>query len=1218
MVKRSRTTRTASGLMVMVLMLTLVIGPAVGVGAVPAVDVPCPTELFISEYIEGGGYNKVIEIYNGTGGPVDLAAAGGYSVERYTNGSLTVSDSAALSGTVADGDVYVIAHPDADTAVLAVTDLEDEVMNHNGDDALVLRKAGVVIDAIGRVGEDPGSYWGTPPVTTQDHTLVRKPDVLAGDTDETDAFDPAGEWDSYPKDTITYLGSHTVNCGPVADDPPTVSSTSPADAATGVALDADITINFSEDVTVTGGWYDISCPSSVDPLAAAVSGGPQSYTLDPVDDFANDDVCTVTVYASQVEDQDEGPPFDNMDDDYVFTFTIVSASTPIEDIQSPPGPDGESPLEGVTVTTEGIVTARFYGGNNIFIQDGAGPWTGLALYRPDASLNVGDEVQVTGEVSEYNGLTQIGYGHVTVLSTGNLPPAPEVLVTGSVGEEQWESVLVRVENANVTSEANQYGEWEVDDGTGAVLVDDMGDYSYVPADGDLVLFVQGPLNDAYGDFKIEPRDDDDIDAEVCGNAFTPVYDIQGDGDYSPIEGDIVSVEAVVTGDFQGSDQLRGFFMQDRVGDGNTDTSDGIFVYAPTPSAAEVEVGDLVRVRGEVDEYFGLTEITDVSSLLLCDPVGAPDPTPALEMPVTAVGDWEKQEGMLIEFGEMYATDNYNLGRYGEATLSVNGRLDQPTNVVDPGADAIARQDLNDRSQIQLDDGSGVQNPLPMPPYIGDENTLRAGDTTQEVIGCLGYAYGVYEVHPTEEVEFTRVNVRPTTPAETNGKVDIAAFNVLNYFTTLDEGVPVCGPQGDQDCRGADTPEEFVRQRAKIIDAILTLDADVVGLMELENHPGDVPIADLVSGLNGDVSVASLLSSVESASNGPTWAYIPTGAIGTDAIRVGFIYKPGRVTPVGDYAILDSTQDPTFIDVLNRPALAQTFELNTGGARFTAAVNHLKSKSSDCDAYGDPDMGDGQGNCNQTRLSAALALANWLALDPTDSGDTDYFIIGDLNSYAMEDPIQALEDGVFTNLIAHFAGADAYSYVYFGQAGYLDHALGSPDATARTMGTTVWHINADEPSALDYNNYNQPALYNPDAYRSSDHDPVLVGFCDFVPPELEVSLSPDKLWPPNHKYVTVEADVTATDNIDPDPDIELVSVTSNEPDNGLGDGDTENDIVILDEFTFDLRAERAGPKHEYEGDGRIYYITYQATDDCGNSTTTSAMVWVPHDVGKGGK
>ncbi len=1046
----------------------------------------------------------------------------------------------------------------------------------------------------------------------------------ASSTPEGDSLQLVGTGSTYENFTWNAAAASTfgaVNTGQVfsaADVPPEVIGTTPDDGDTFVAVDAEILIDFSEDVTVTGSWFDVTCADSGS-HAATVSGGPQSYTLVPDIVFANDEECTVTVYASQVADQDDPP--DNMAEDYDWSFTTTPLATDatIYEIQYTTDPSGDSPYLGQLVRTDGIVTAFFYAGGDrlTFIQDGTGPWNGLALYDPNGFVNVGDDLEVIGVVSEDFGLTVIENAEIALLSEDNPLPAPEVLDSGAVSQEQWESVLVRVESATVTDDDLGFGEWAVDDGSGDARVDDLGSYAYSPVNGDVIVYVQGPLFYSFGDFKIEPRDNDDIDAEVCGNSSTPVYDIQGSGDESPLKGALVSTEAVVTGDFQGGDRLNGFFVQDPDGDADDLTSDGIFVYAP--GAADVAVGDHVRVRGEVAEYYGLTELTYVSSLLQCDPVGAVDPTPALAMPVSAVADWERQEGMLIEFSEtLYATDNYNLGRYGEVDLSVGDRQYQPTNVVEPGADAIAMQDLNDRSRIQLEDGSRVQNPLPLPPYLGPDNTLRAGDTTEVVIGCLSYDYGRYELHPTQEVSFARVNEREAAPAETNGKVEIAAFNVLNYFTTLDNSGPICGPEENQDCRGADTPEEFVRQRDKIIDAILKLDADVIGLMELENHPGDVPIADLVTGLNGDASVASLLAGVESGSNGPAWAYIPTGAIGTDAIRVGFIYKPARVTPVGDYAILDSTVDPGFIDALNRPALAQTFELTTGGARFTAAVNHLKSKSSDCDDYGDPDIGDGQGYCNQTRTQAATALANWLATDPTGSGDSDFLIIGDLNSYAMEDPIVALEDSGFTDLVEHFVDPVPYSYVYFGQAGYLDHSLASPDAFARTMGTTVWHINADEPSALDYNNYNQPGLYNPDAFRSSDHDPVLVGFCDFIPPELEVSVSPEKLWPPNHKYVEVKADVTATDNIDPDPDIELVAVTSNEPDNGLGDGDTENDIVILDDFTFNLRAERAGPKSAYEGDGRIYYITYKATDDCGNSTTTSAMVWVPHDMGKGGK
>src|SRR5262249_1268450 len=151
------------------------------------------------------------------------------------------------------------------------------------------------------------------------------------------------------------------------------------------------------------------------------------------------------------------------------------------------------------------------------------------------------------------------------------------------------------------------------------------------------------------------------------------------------------------------------------------------------------------------------------------------------------------------------------------------------------------------------------------------------------------------------------------------------------------------------------PEELTRQRDKIVSAIMGLDADVVGLMELENN-ATTAIQNLVDGLN--------------AKKGPgTYAFVDTGTIGTDAIKVGLIYKPATVAPVGPHAILDSTVDPTFIDTKNRPVLAQTLEEKATGGRFTLAVAHLKSKGSDCNDVGDPDTGDGQGNCNLTRTAA---------------------------------------------------------------------------------------------------------------------------------------------------------------------------------------------------------------------------------------------------------
>ena len=929
--------------------------------------------------------------------------------------------------------------------------------------------------------------------------------------------------------------------------------------------------------------------------------------------------------------------------------------TPIYDIQYTGDPSGDSPLKDQSdVTTEGIVTARFQYG--YFIEDPAGgAWNGLWVHDTANSPALGDRVRLTGTVLEYYNLTELDiltdYG---VESSSNPLPAPVVLSTADVSQEQYEGVLVRVESVTVTNEDLGHGEWSVSDGLGDVIIDDKGSYTYTPVDGDALAAVIGPLDFGYGAFKMQPRDDNDIilpappsalvineiladpasglpgdangdgvrdssddefveivnnsdsdmdisgwtlsdavgvrhtfpadtvvfancaivvfgggtptgpfggvvvqtassgalglnnggdtvtlndgttdlvvvtyggeggdnqsltrDPDItgpfvkhstatgsggalfspgtmidgspfagcgpvfgaCGDLATFIHEVQGSGGVSPLNGASgVVIEGVVVGDFQDiSTQLKGFFLQeeDSEADTNPATSEGIFVY--DYGFMDVNVGDVVRVMGNVAEYYDLTELNYVSNMAVC-PAGGVASAATVTLPVDSLDVWEQYEGMLINIPQtLYASGNYNQGRYGEVDLSVGDRLDNPTNVVLPGAEAIALQDLNDRSRIQLEDGSTVQNPLPLPPYIGDGNTLRAGDTIPELTGVLHYSFGAYELHPTGAVNFTRVNARDEIPPDVGGTLNVASFNVLNYFVTLDDGS--CPYSGG--CRGADNAVEFTRQRDKIIAAIVEMDADVIGLMEMENHPDDAALQDLVSGLN-DV-----------AGDG-TYDYIATGPVGADVIKVAFIYRPSAVTPVGSYAILDSSVDPTFNDDKNRPALAQTFEQNGTGGTFTAVVNHLKSKGSSCDDIGDPDMGDGQGNCNLTRTAAATALVNWLAGDPTGSGDTDFLIIGDLNSYAMEDPIAAITSEGYTNLIESFVGPDAYSYVFYGQAGYLDHALSSPDLTSQVTGVVEWHINADEPAALDYNDYNQPDLYSAGPYRASDHDPVIVG------------------------------------------------------------------------------------------------------------------------------
>ncbi|HTH06337.1 MAG TPA: ExeM/NucH family extracellular endonuclease, partial [Ilumatobacteraceae bacterium] len=392
--------------------------------------------------------------------------------------------------------------------------------------------------------------------------------------------------------------------------------------------------------------------------------------------------------------------------------------------------------------------------------------------------------------------------------------------------------------------------------------------------------------------------------------------------------------------------------------------------------------------------------------------------------------------------------------------------------------------------------------------------------------------------------------------------------------------------GDQ--RGANDQEEFDRQEAKIVAALAAIDADVFGLIEIENSDDALPLDTLVAALNDVVGAG-------------TYAAIHTGRLGTDAITTALIYKPAEVAPVGPFAVLDSTIDPDFASN-NRPALAQTFtDLEVGG-EVTVVVNHLKSKGSDCDALGDPDTGDGQGNCNLTRVAAAEALAEWLEGDPTHQGTIGReLIIGDLNSYDHEDPIDALRDAGYTDLELREHGEHAYSYNFDGELGYLDYALAGTDLAADVTGAGAWTINSDESALYDYNrefkSASQFGLWAPDPYRSSDHDPVVVGL-DLTPPDttaptLELTADPAFVFPTNGKLRTVTIDVDVADESGTVA-VQFLGATA------LGSPKASVQKVSANEFRV------------VAAKGAVYTFTYEARDGAGNTTTKSTVVI----VGKG--
>lgn len=534
---------------------------------------------------------------------------------------------------------------------------------------------------------------------------------------------------------------------------------------------------------------------------------------------------------------------------------------------------------------------------------------------------------------------------------------------------------------------------------------------------------------------------------TCGaTPTTLISSVQGSGTYSPLVDQRVVIEGVVVADFQGSGaELGGFFVQSEIPDADAQTSDGVFVYDGDDGTA-VAKGQRVRVAGTVKEYFGLTEIV-AESVVVCG--AAPLPTPIrVELPYGSLAELEAREGMLVQLRDLTVTETYDLGRYGEVMLSAGGRLAHPQ------SPAAAEQ--NARRRIILDDARDRQNLTPVP-YLANDGTLRLGDTIDEVVAVLHYAFGQYRLQPLSrhEVAFVRKNPRLNAPAEVGGDVRVGALNVLNYFTTLGE-------------RGASTPEELARQRTKLVSAVLGMNVDVLGLMEIENTTHAVD--DFVTSIN-----AAAGRELYARAPDPSW-------LGDDAIRAAIIYKPSRVRA--------SSRSTSAIDpVFERPPVAHNFSYL--GNPFSVVVVHLKSKSS---CPGDPEDVNadwGQGCWNALRVEQANALLRFVAQVKAETSDPDVVVVGDLNSQLNEDPVQILEQGGLLNHTRSVPQASRYSYVFAGEAGLLDYGMTTPELSV--AGATIWHINADEPRVLDYNQeYNPSVLYQPDAYRSSDHDPVILG------------------------------------------------------------------------------------------------------------------------------
>ena len=618
------------------------------------------------------------------------------------------------------------------------------------------------------------------------------------------------------------------------------------------------------------------------------------------------------------------------------------------------------------------------------------------------------------------------------------------------------------------------------------------------------------------------------------SVLVSIPDIQtpGDGDDSQLINQTVETKGVVTAAYPKGENanlkgLEGFTIQTPGTGGNWDptrtASDGLFVFMGKSSATTPSIGECVVVKGKVAEYSGVKNATAATQSLTqllpqtitpandCDPV---KPTELSGVPTQ--DQMEALESMLVLPKDTWTiTDNYKTNRYGTLSLTPGTEvLRTATDVVAPGTAAQAYEAENAAKTIDLDDASTTdltnfkQNGhKERYAYLANGAPARVGyhvTFTKPVV--LESRFGSFVFQPTQMTAgnpdrspVTITGERPAAPS-VSGDTKVATFNVLNYFSDLGENEPGCKGYDDRDhkyvtdknckLRGAWSSQAFANQQTKIVQAINTIDADVVALEEIEN-----PVASGVS-TDRDGALKSLVNALNAAAGSEVWAYVPspsTVPANEDVIRIAFIYKKATITPVGDSVIYD---DPAYTGLARQP-LAQEFkpitDANHEGKNFVVIANHFKSKGSapknlsGAEAAANTDNGDGQGNSNGVRVKQARALATFAQR----FNGTPTLLVGDFNAYTKEDPLKVLTDAGWT----HESGHGDSSYVYGGRSGSMDHVFANSAAHPLITEVKSWAVNAQESIAFEYSraNYNAYLAFEADnPYRASDHNPEIIG------------------------------------------------------------------------------------------------------------------------------
>ncbi|UOR11619.1 chitobiase/beta-hexosaminidase C-terminal domain-containing protein [Halobacillus amylolyticus] len=987
-----------------------------------------PSDLFFSEYIEGSSYNKAIELYNGTDGEVNLS---GYTIEMYANGSLEPTGTFDLSGTLASGEVFVAANSRANEEILASADAtNNSAINFNGNDPIVLKKDGAVVDSIGQIGSEE-SFAG-------DVTLVRKESVTAGDTNTEDTFDTTKEWDSYAKDTTEYLGSYQMT------DVPPVELQSIAEAR---ASEPGSTVKVQGVATAafnTGGQTNLYIQDETGGIIVRAPG---------LSAEVGDVVSATGEFSAYYGMQQILASTANVD----VVTPDAGVPTPEKVTSQQFSQDNGEAIEGefVQVGEVEVLSKNSYG--DFTVQDESGTFT--ITPNDENALEVGKTYeQISGVVNysfnEYKLVPRNDRDIVEEVFAVQANPTSGSLVIGEKVElytaQPNGTIHYTTDGSEPNGSSEEYTEpiaIEQDTTLKAVVVKESGEVSPVASFDYTVL---------------KPFDDVDI------------HDIQGASHTSPYEGNVVEdVEGVVTK----LDGTNGFYMQSLQPDDNVATSEGIYVY---DRSGTVKVGDHVEVAGEVTEwreegYYDAEDLltTQISASevnVLADGIELPDPivlgvdrqqpTEVIENDGMESFDakedgldfYESLEGMLIGIEDATVAAPV---KYEE--LAVYGKASEDQKFTRAEGLLITPDDYNPERLLIDVDGLGID--------------AVTGDYFNEMItGVVSYDYSNFKIRPTGEFPdlMDGGTEREVTELESsNQKLTVASYNVENFSAASD-------------------PEKAARLGEALVKNLNG--PDIVGLTEVQDNNGPTDDGTVAA----DESYQAVIKAIEAA-GGPSYKFASIAPVDKmdggqpgGNIRVGFLYNPERVSltdkPKGDaVTAVEVNKDGLTLnpgrvapmdDAFNdsRKPLAAEFKFN--GEKVIVIVNHFNSKGGDGALFGAEHpvvLGS-----EAQRVQQAEVVNDFVEEIDEEVKRENVVVLGDLNDFTFSDPVQTLAGDDLTNMIEELPTEDRYSYIYQGNSQVLDHILVSDHLKKDTKIDAV-HINADFSEASG---------------RASDHDPIL--------------------------------------------------------------------------------------------------------------------------------